>query len=321
MKEIDYNLVSTFPDDIFPPPEHLQEEYTSLVEKGLSACSNRSVILCGICRDVANVIELNLIRLYRIASAFKDYKIIIYENDSKDTTRLILEEYAKANDKFHFITGKMDDSEYKDLVDNGKDTDHFFRATAIANCRNEYLKYIKNLEDIDNFDTVMVFDLDLRGGWSYEGIAHSFQMLEELDPNIGCISANGKLSDYYNERDLEDVDPKNHLFFDSWAFRMLNEEEPVNVQRFNGINLSRMDDLVEVNSNFSGLAIYKKEAILPCIYGSKKWSDGVVDCDHPFLHRQMRNNGWKIIINPSMLSSYSHHKFSRILGEFRRSHD
>jgi len=317
--KIDYNLISAFPEDLFPPPSYMKEEYNDLVSRGLQRASRKSAILCGICRDVDPIIELNLIRLTRIACFFEDYRIIIFENDSKDTTPKILSEYSKSNNKIKVLSESMDDSGYRSLIDSGEDSDHFHRATAISNCRNKYIEHINSMDSVDDFDYIIVFDLDLRGGWSYEGIAHSLDMIEEIDDEVGCISANGKLSDYHNTRDLEEIPNDGHLFFDSWAFRLVGEEQPLEVQRFNRINLPRGADPVEVNSNFSGMAIYKRDAILPYRYGAKRWSDGVVNCDHPFLHKQMREDGWKIIMNPSMISSYSHHKYSRIIEQMRNS--
>jgi hypothetical protein len=81
---------------------------------------------------------------------------------------------------------------------------------------------------------------------------------------------------------------------------------------FNNITLSRGDDPIEVVSNFGGLAIYKTKAIKNKKYDAKIWEEASVDPDHVELHRQMSSDGWKIILDPSMIVSYSHHKHSKV---------
>ena len=68
--------------------------------------------------------------------------------------------------------------------------------------------------------------------------------------------------------------------------------------------------LRKVFSNFNGLGIYRFEDIIRCEYGAEQHEDGTVDCDHPYLHKQIRNNGGSIYLNPSMITLYSPHEFS-----------
>ena len=63
-------------------------------------------------------------------------------------------------------------------------------------------------------------------------------------------------------------------------------------------------------SNFNGLGIYKFEDLIQCEYGAIRHDNETVTCDHPFLHKQMRDKGGTIYLNPSLITLYSPHEFS-----------
>jgi hypothetical protein len=299
-----------FPDHLFPPPKDKEDEYRKMIESGEQFCSDKSVIVCGICRDIESVIENNILRIYKTVAPFKDYRIVIYENDSSDQTPDIISKYSNKDEKLHFVTDSRADANYRQNILSGDDWDHFERARILGECRNVYMDYLNNLDGIDGFDFVIVIDLDILG-WSYEGISHSFSLFREADDKLGCVSSYGVLSGVSNTLRLEDVEPISYLFFDTFAFRPMDEEKPKDLARYNNIRYQRMDAPALVRSNFNGLAIYRREAFVPYRYGAKRWSPGVVDNEHNVFHQSMRKAGWQIVLNPSMITSYSHHKYSR----------
>ena len=296
-----------FPDDLFDIKD--LELYQKTVSAGYIVAKEKRILFCGICRNVGDHLERNILRIKFSASFFKDYHIFIYENDSNDNTKDILEKYN--DEKLDFVSESRNDKNYQMLIDGGHDPCHYNRCKVLASCRNKYMDYIDKHED---YDIVCVLDLDLWGGWSYNGLLHSVAVLYNREEN-GAVTAYGVLSDPYNRTDLEENDPRRYIMYDCFAFRPNGEYKAVkkvSTGRFNFINQRPGSNAAFVNSNFNGLALYKREAISGLKYHAKKWDEESVDCEHISLHHNIKQKGWDIIFNPSLLVSYAHHKYSRI---------
>ena len=297
-------LIDTrFPEYLFPAPEQYSEQYEKYVLQGKELCEESSVIFCGICRNIEPVARLNLERIYKTAEFFKEHRIVIYENDSTDNT---VAEQSVDDDNLHLISNSRESSNYREK----DDPDQLIRATELAECRNVYMDYISSMEDVDKFDYVVVIDLDLKGGWSYEGFLNSFAYLEVAD----CVTSYGILTEYTNTKSLEEVEQQYYMMFDSWAMRPLEVFDlRINeVSGFNHLKTVRGEPPLLVNSNFNGLAIYKREPFLKFRYSANSPGAGyTVNCDHPCLHKQMVENGYSILLNPSMITSYSTHRYCK----------
>ena len=310
---IGHNMNSDFPEELFINKSPI---YPYKITKGESVCKSKKILFTGIVRNAEKALERNIQCMQRTGSMFNDYHIFIYENDSNDATVDILKNYAGS--KFDYISENREDKDYKEKIDSGEDPWHFNRCKVLAECRNKYLDYARTTNF--NYDYICVIDLDVKGGWSYQGFKHAIFNLNH-DPKCGCVSSYGVLADKYDELTLEQVPRIEYVMYDSFAFRPLNWNlgiHLISTPVFNSVNFRPSSDPVEVDSNFGGLAIYKKESILPYNYGTKEWDFGYVDPDHVILHRTMKENGWKIILDPNLVVSYAHHKYS--IGEKSDKH-
>jgi glycosyltransferase involved in cell wall biosynthesis len=64
--------------------------------------NNYKVVIVGCTKNNQKYIRSNLLKLVQIGSQFKDYNIIIYENDSMDNTLQQLQEFKSENKNFEF---------------------------------------------------------------------------------------------------------------------------------------------------------------------------------------------------------------------------
>lgn len=300
-----------FPDELFKIND--QKIYNSRVQFGTDLAKHQKIMFCGICRNVGTKLERNLLRIGETAKYFKDYSILIYENDSTDDTVDILRRYESR--KLSFFTETRADKNYNDLLESGQDPVHYNRCQVLASCRNFYLDFAQK----SDADIICVLDLDLWGGWSYDGFLNSVGVLYGK-PTNGAVTAYGVLTDCYNHYSLEDIDPKMYIMYDCFVYRPLGPDvaQPkFGTAQYNFIRKNPGDTPIFVNSNFNGMGIYKREALLGVQYGVKLWDQDSVDADHVVLHRQMRDNGWGVIFNPSMLVSYADHQYSKtpLVGE------
>lgn len=301
-------IISTdFPEDIFKPKPNKEAIYKYRVAGGQSIAKEKTVLFCGICRDVGHIIERNILRLNRIGKLFKDYKIYIYENDSSDNTVEILSKYK--SEKLLFENGLRVDKDYREDLDNGVDPFHYQRCRILSECRNEYMNYVKNNS---NFDYVCIVDLDILGGWSYDGVKHGIFTLEQ-DQKTACVSSYGVLTEASNNKSLEEMSSNQYLMYDSFAFRPTNLHEihMFRLPAFNKLLFHRGDDPFSVISNFGGLAFYKMSNIIDKKYSATQHKEGYVDPDHVNINKQIINDGFSVLLDPSMITSFSHHKFSK----------
>ena len=57
----------------------------------------QKVIICGVCKDVAERVPYSIKIMEKIGALFADYCIIVYENNSSDATSTIIKEWAENN--------------------------------------------------------------------------------------------------------------------------------------------------------------------------------------------------------------------------------
>lgn len=223
-------ILESFPESLFPPKN--KEEYLKRILLGTVVAQNSTVIFCGIARNVGPYLPNTYARLNRMGSMFKDYQIVVVENDSEDSTVNQLKYWGKtALLTRSFGWPKLEGKE---------------RTEKLAEARNVYLDYIS----LHQADYVVVVDFDLMGGWSYEGLMHS------LSFDFDCISSNGLL---YREKDA--------IYYDSFALRLDGVETEGEKNQF---LKERGSDLVPVKSGFGGLAIYSWEVFLESRYSGEE---------------------------------------------------
>lgn len=297
-----------FPDSLFNFSGN-QHKLKYEIDNGKEICKTKKILFCGIIRDAATNLERNILRYKRCVEPFKESKLFLYENDSKDKTLDILKKYK--SDDVDYISESRKDSTYIENVGKQKDPFHFYRCQVLSECRNKYMSLIQEREWNKYYDYICMVDMDIVGGWSYDGFYHSIYMLDNI-PDSACMSAYGVLADYTQRLKLEQTNSKNYIFFDSFAFRPINNNPKIHklqTSMFNPINFCRGEEIEEVISNFNGLAIYKSEYFTKDKqYKTNQWHEGYVDSEHIFFHQQIREQGGKIFLNPNLIVSYSKHK-------------
>lgn len=248
--------------------------------RGFEVMRNSKVLICGITRDNAERLPKTIQRIEQLGSCFQDYKVVIYENDSKDKSQQILSEWVKTNPKVIYIQEKLDLPPA--IHTGGLSTLRFQR---LAQCREKYREEVVN-PIYGEYKYVVVVDMDLKD-WSLEGIAHSF-----AQPSWDIISANGRWGPIY----YDTLAFRNDIFTDTLNRGNQREMAKVAMKR------SRFRPLVPCRSSFGGLAVYKRDCFLACSYTDSSLVD---DCEHVIIHNCMRNKGFdKVYMNPAMLVYY-----------------
>lgn len=292
-----------FPEDYFPiENSKIEKDFYHKVKDGLTRSQKLNVLFCATCKDVEKTIKKMVSIVSDTGKIFNNYDIFLYENNSSDNTVETIR--SLENKKIILQSETISNGSYE-----RSSISLFDRCRLIANARNKYVEFINNNKG--KYDYIFIFDADIEGGWSNEGIMNSIFYIDKYI-DIGCISSYCVLASV-DGGDLENFDSKKWLMYDSFAFRFYGTWDfPSNISIHNHIKVRRGTSPVLVNSNFNGLAIYKPECFLNNKYDAvTHGEDSKTDCDHVCFHKTMYRNGFKVFINPSMITSISNHKYSK----------
>lgn len=261
------------------------------IQNGYKVMQNRSIVFAGLARDIQKSLPRTIERIEATGKFFKYYQVVVFENDSSDTTRLMLEQWQKNNLKVHLVTCPEDAMcklNCLKMYDYGPQS--YSRIEKMADFRNRYLKVIQ--EHYSDFDYVMVLDFDMQGPWSIDGIADTFGYTD-----WDAMFANGLHS-------LLGTYGQYLVMYDGMAYVSIDQsfsekQSPVkNYFKMNFIdkfNKNTCDDLIPVKSAFSGLALYTMQSLQGSFYSADQ------PCEHIALHEMMHKNGCtKFFINPRL---------------------
>ena len=260
-----------FPEDRFPArdPEAFRAEVTA----GYGAMREGSAILCGLTRDDAATLPLTIRRIERTGERFRDYRVILFENDSRDATPAILKRWAAENPRVRVISESI----------AGTAIARLGRTERLAWCRNRYLDAIRQDQAYRPFEYVIVADMDLTGGWSLDGLASGF-----AHPGWDAMASNS-LGYHYLRRTYYDIyalDPVSVLR-QGFLQRLIGQAWP----------LRRGDPPIPVRSAFGGLAVYRKDPLLQRRYSGIR--EGKPLCEHRALNADGR---LRCFLNPSQIT-------------------
>lgn len=270
--------LANFNESAFLPIPTRAEQYQATVAHGRKVAKNKRVVIAGLARNIGRILAKTMARIEHTGEMFKDYRVVIFENDSIDDTTKRLLDWARDNVRVHVIS-----EERNDPINPG--TRCLNRTTRMAVYRNKCQDYIR--DNFPEFDYVILVDTDIAGGWSYDGVANTIGQ-----PTWDFMGSNGII--YKNWQDII----RKALYYDVWAFRWYGDWKAKNADSLNPRSWHRGDSRVPVFSCFGGLGAYKMNAYLSSRY------DGT-DCEHIPFHRGMMEKGFnQLFMNPSQIVSY-----------------
>jgi hypothetical protein len=268
----------SFPESAFPLAADRLVEYLRLCRRGYARMSRQRVVIAGLCRNVAPILPATILRIERLASLFREARVVMYENDSADATKLLMRHWAACNPRVTAVTENLGHPVNPIARCSG-------RAARMAAYRTLCQQMV--LDRYSDFDAVVLLDMDLLGGWSEDGIANTFGH-DDWD----MVGANGLI---FRRSGFKANEVRQ---YDIWAYRNEMTFQPLTSAAVAKIVPQRGQPLIRVTSCFGGVGVYTMKAFAAGTYDGN-------DCEHVAFHRSLVERGFsKIFMNPSQIAIY-----------------
>lgn len=223
---------------------------------------NLNVAICGCTINSESYIKKHIENLYELHNIFKSVEIVIYENDSVDNTKSVL--------------NKLQHEKKITLISQNNVSDQLkLRTIILAHARNSLVQYVNNN---NTFDYMIMVDMDtILINSITNSIVNAFQNnISEWDVLTGnCKNL------YYdiwalriNKKQFTDTHKKiwNDKCIDYDCWDMITHKYQAGIyDKYNHVtiyqkNIPENYPLLEVESAFNGIGIYKTSVIKNCNY-------------------------------------------------------
>jgi hypothetical protein len=281
-------------------PRNLKPDFERRKTEGFEKMKSLRVVFCALCRNVENTLPLFIQRIELTAKHFSDYRVVLFENDSKDNTRKMILDWQNTNPHVEVISCYPDVAPEKDCR---LQVEELYVVGAVSPTRFEKMSYFRNqyLKVVQtkymDYDFMIVIDSDCRGPFSVGGLATCFTYEFDVAIAMGLFILPGSslMGGYRTAYDVmayvernDTTDRSNWGKTEYYKFFIasirLASKHPVG------------SPPVIVNSGFNGLAVYKMSSLKDVNYEPST-------CEHIGLHKNMREKGFdKIYIMPSLVS-------------------
>jgi len=272
---------------------------------------NRDIVIAILARDCERTLPNNIRLIEELRTYFVWSKVVVVENDSKDTTKKILFDWKKKKQNVEIIS-----RDYNSLtipittINSVSPLVSLFRIEKMTKYRNIYIDYIQSIEH--NIDNVIVIDIDIES-FSIKGVLNSILKCEK---DCGAIFAYGiTVKKIFNLT-------YSKIFYDVFAVQeykttdiaQFKSENSRDVLRNISTNL-KTESFHKVISAFGGLAVYNYKAISQLQYKTESNSSDVNEaiCEHIPFNRSIIQSGFSNYISKDMEVIYGKHGFIDIM--------
>ena len=248
-----------------------------------------SFLIVGLARNCANSLRINVPAFEKAFADAQNIAWFIVESDSEDRTIEVLCDLEKERSNFsHVSLGSLRHRYPK-------------RTERLAFCRNQYLDFIANDSSCRDVHYIVVADLD---NVDIKITATGIQSCwERGDWDVCCANQEGPYYDIWALR--------HPLWSPNDCWEQVGQLRTLGLSLFRStfvsvysrmVRIPLSAELIEVDSAFGGLAIYKRAVLESVRYRGISSANKEV-CEHVPLHQQIKARGGTIVINPSLVNA------------------
>ena len=261
------------------------------------------VLVTGLARDCGNHLAREILRIEKhLLEIFAAVDFFIVESDSIDNTEEVLTQISNKKRNLKYLSlGKLA-NEIPGRIDR------------LRYCRNSYVNFVRQSIGNDKPDFVMVVDFDIKN--------RAFN----LSPLAKLMSENWWDGLFANQKgpyyDIYALRKEGWVEDDCFKrYRELARQMPAKKAKKEAVwsqmrRIPRDKELIEVESAFGGLGVYRRRVFENFDYASLS-EMSTDESEHIWLHKKIGNSGGKLFIVPAMTNfSYSPHNLAAY-GIFR----
>jgi hypothetical protein len=265
--------------------------------------SMNSILVVGTIRNGERNLQKEVRKCLNALSSFEKVSFYLVESDSTDKSLEILNKLKILNSNFDFISLGNVSSSIPEQYNR------------IRNCRNEYVKHLRNIEEKPKF--VLVVDLDgmnsalnsksinscfVRDDWDAVIANQTFGYYDILAlRHPSWQISDWRLDHEYYRNNLNRLElSKSSIVNKIKKYLDLDKTQYLAIYS-KMIMIPRKNEWIKVDSGFGGAAIYKSQVFLNHDY-SKEFETN--ETDHVTLHRKLIRDGGRIFINPAFINSH-----------------
>lgn len=275
-KQLNYHY-----DEIY---HEFHDGFYEIVNTGKIYAKQQNVAIVGLARNIEQYLIKNLAQLDGLSQLFKSCQYFIYENDSLDNTKGILQTWSFSGSN-KTVESEQLNAEYLPNSTSIK------RTQTLAYGRNKCKDFVKNY---DNIDYVIVIDLDFDSIF-INGLLNSFGWFHF----VHSISAIAGFSFMLKKKIVGNTEYTLIDNYDAWAYRYNWWSDT-----FSSGHMSWFKEWIplvgspifSLNSAFGGCCIYKKDFYMQGLYEG-------YDCEHVTFHKNIlsKDKNFKLFVNPSQI--------------------
>lgn len=211
----------------------------------------KSIVIAALARDCARALENNIPRIESLRRYFSDSYVVVVENDSKDGTKEVLENWKCQSENVFVISQDFHTVTIPEKRGNIKSGTSCFRIEKMSKYRNIYMEFIDSLNI--PIDYVLMIDVDIES-FSVSGVIDS---LKNAPDDWGALFA-------YGTSKSKILVPR---YYDGYAFLEygnkcfeLESKHVAFARRYVTLQMC-FKSYLRCNSAFSGIGVYKYELI------------------------------------------------------------
>ncbi|WP_026706972.1 hypothetical protein [Flavobacterium frigidarium] len=277
--------------------------------------NKKKIVIAALARDCDKNLHTITKLIDELRSHFLWSQVVVIENDSKDNTKYILNEWEGKNKGIKIISQdfgsltipKQSDNDLIPLVS-------FHRIDKMTMYRNMYLKHIEGIEvDIDN---VIIIDADIES-FSIEGVLSS---ITKCEGKVGAIFGYGvsvrkAFNIIYSKIFYDVFAVYEYPMKDNFSYTQLSL-----MKTFESImSKLKKNKNVSVISAFGGVSVYNYKAIYNLKYKvvANCINEKEAICEHIPFNTEIIKLGYKNFISKEMQVIYGDgHSFGSVVKEY-----
>ncbi len=280
-----------FEEGYFLPIPIQKQKYQIYTKYGYNIMKKQRIVFAGLAYNLGKKKTNKLVkRLRYLGSFWKDYRVIIYTEDSTDGT-------------FQFLKNLIGHDFRWILLPHNINKIGLPRLVRLAKLRNTYLRELHRLsirkdEHKYNYDVVAIIDCDLAGPFSNDGIANSISHFNQNSYDV--LFANG----LYSQIGTFYFPHLGWTYYDIMPVVLIDQIRNTDGTYQNKRNrldlvMKRGESPFPVISAFGGIGLYRGSIFKK---GKYQYIPNKKVCEHITLHEQLYRDKYKLGINPSLIA-------------------